>query len=235
MKISTVLPTYNEAKNIVPLIERLIKAAEGKYDTELIVVDDDSPDKTWQIAEDFAKKNQRPGVTIRVIHRTSNRGLPQSIAEGIRSSTGDATSWMDCDLSHTPELLPIMVEALEQGSDIAMASRYVKGGKDTRPFLRIITSRVFNWYANILLSFKVKDYTTGYVIAKKEVFENITISEKGYGEYCVKFLYDALRKGYSIKEIPYIFKDRVVGESKTKILKCGWDYGTAILRMRFKR
>lgn len=236
--VSTVLPTYNESLNIVPLMERLLKAAENKYQTELIVVDDDSPDKTWEIAQNFAEKNSCSN--IRVIRRTDERGLPTAIACGISEAKGSIVTWMDCDLGMPPEIVPKLVEEIQQGLDLAIGSRYVKGGRDLRSPLRVFTSRAINLYTNFILNFKVKDYNTGFVAAKKEVFEKVKIYPHGYGEYCVRFLYQAGKAGFKIKEIGYAFKEREQGVSKTgeylmDILKQGVKYASRVLLFRFGR
>lgn len=235
-KVTTILPTYNESLNIVPLMERLLKTADKKYQTELIVVDDDSPDRTGEIARNFAEKNNYQN--IRIIRRTSERGLPKAIARGIQEAKGDIITWMDCDLGMPPELVPQLVEQIQKGCDIAVGSRYADGGKDTRALLRVITSKAINLYTNLILNFKVKDYDSGFVAAKREVFEKVKIYPYGYGEYCVRFLYQAGRAGFKIKEVGYTFKEREQGVSKTgeylmDILKQGLKYASRVLMFRF--
>lgn len=238
LKVTTVLPTYNESLNIIPLMERLLKAADKKYQTELIVVDDNSPDKTWEIVQNFAEKN--PSQNIRLIKRTSERGLPTAIARGIQEAKGEIITWMDCDLGMPPELVPQLVEQIQNGFDIAVGSRYTKEGKDAREPLRVITSKAINLYTNLILNFKVRDYNSGFVAAKKEVFEKVKIYPHGYGEYCVRFLYQAGKAGFKIKEVGYTFKEREQGVSKTgeylmDILKHGIKYASRVLMFRFGR
>lgn len=231
--VSVVLPTYNEGINIGTLIERTDKALKN-YAHEIIVVDDDSPDKTWEIAENTGK--------AKVIRRVNQRKLVSAIQRGIDEAQGEYIVWMDADLSMPPELIPALLEQIclkeNQGYDLAIASRYVKGGKDQRPLLRVISSRAINLIANIVLNFKVRDYDTGFIAAKREVLENIRLPDSGYGEYCIEFLYRAGRK-YRIKEIPFTFVDRKAGQSKTAatlygLFKFGMMYLKRIIRLRIK-
>lgn len=228
--VSVILPTYNEADNITPLINRISKSLQGR-DFEILVVDDNSPDKTWQLAE--GKPN------VKVIRRMRDRGLVNSINEGIRSSSKEVVVWMDADLSMPPETIPRMIDALEY-NDVVVASRYVKGGKDLRTPLRIITSKMTNLAANLVLNFDVLDYTSGFVAARKKVFTKRLLPQSVYGEYCIEFLYRAGKSGYRVKEIPYAFIDRIEGKSKTagsffSLLRFGFVYLNRILSCRIRK
>jgi len=144
---------------------------------------------------------------------------------------------MDCDLSMPPEVIPKLIKALG-ASDIAVGSRYVKGGKDKRNFTRRITSIMVNQLANLILDFKVLDYDSGFIAAKREVFDKVRFEPKGHGEYCIEFLYKAGKKGFKIKEVPFIFVNRIKGESKTSryiysIAIYGMKYVLKILKLRF--
>jgi dolichol-phosphate mannosyltransferase len=229
-KVSIVLPTYNEKDNIVDLIRAIQKSFDG--DVEIIVVDDDSPDKTWQVVEKIATKD------IRLLRRLDQKCLTTAISDGIAISKGEVVGWMDCDFSMPPEVLPKLAKALDE-YDIAIGSRYIKGGKDVRNTpVGIIGSILINYFAKYLLDPSITDYTTGFVVAKKKVLEDIGL--KGdYGEYCIDLLYKALKKGYKIKEIPYYCIPRKFGESKTapsllKYLQRGTKYINTILRLKFQ-
>ena len=230
--VSVVLPTYNESKNIIPLIESIHRSLSGQR-KEIIVVDDDSPDKTWEIAQ------QVVGKDVKVIRRTSDKGLVKSIQRGIDEARGKYVVWLDADLSMPPEIIPSLVAQLEK-YDVAVGSRYVKGGKDLRPALRLVTSRMINIAANLILNFKVLDYTSGFIAARKTVFSEMSLADSAYGEYCIEFLYSAGKKGYAIKEVPYSFIDRLKGTSKTagtffSLLRFGWVYFKRIVALRFRR
>ncbi|MEW6714449.1 MAG: glycosyltransferase [Nitrospirota bacterium] len=230
-KVSIVLPTYNEKDNIVDLIRAIQKSFNN--DVEIIVVDDDSPDKTWEVVGKIANED------IRLLRRLDQKCLTTAISDGITLSKGAYVGWMDCDFSMPPEALPKMTKALDE-YDVAIGSRYITGGKDARNTpVGIIGSILINYFAKYLLDSSITDYTTGFVVAKKKVVEDIGL--KGdYGEYCIDFLYKALKKGYKIKELPYHCIPRKFGESKTaptlsKYLQRGTKYIQTILRLKFQR
>jgi len=228
LKTSVILPTYNERENITGLIEEILEKA---IPFEVLVIDDDSPDRTWEVVENLGDPR------VRVIRRVGERGLTSAIRKGIAESKGDAVVWMDCDFSMPPSVIPSLIESLES-SDIAIGSRYIEGARDERASLRErLGSRVINTIARFLLGSGIKDYTSGFVAAKREVFKEIDI--KGdYGEYCIDFLYRAKRDGFTIREVPYICVTRRAGESKTAVnlfnyLRRGLRYLYTVLRLRF--
>lgn len=232
--LTVVLPTYNERDNIGPLIEAILRALDPE--PQIIVVDDDSPDGTWQVVQDM--KETHP--TVELLRRVDERGLTTAITAGIDRARGEAVAWMDCDFSMPPELLPDLRAALEEGYDLAVGSRYVRGGRDVgHSLVGRLFSRTINLFASLLLDFSIKDYTSGYIVARREVF--YTIDLRGdYGEYCIDLLYRARRKGFRIKEIPYDCVPRRAGESKTATelsgyFRRGWKYVVTVLRLRFGR
>jgi len=231
--VSVVLPTYNEKENIIEMIRQLSRYL--KKDFEIIVSDDNSPDGTWKIVEDISKKNRN----VKLIRRFENKGVGPSIMDGIKKSKGKYIVWMDCDLAMPPSLVPKMV-ALLKVYDVVVGSRYVKGGKDNRSFIRVITSLGVNFLANIILNFKIRDYNSGFIAVKCEVFNNVEFDPKGHGEYCIEFLYKCTKKGYKIKEIGYVFTERKLGESKTaqyiySIALHIFKYFWRILKVRFSK
>ena len=229
-EVSIVLPTYNEKDNIVDLIYAIQNNLEDSV--EIVVVDDDSPDKTWQFVE--ALKNEQ----VKLLRRTDKRGLTSAIADGIALSTGSLIGWMDCDFSMPPEMLPLLVDALNE-SDIAIGSRFIKGALDERdiPF-EMFSTKMLNFLTRKILTSQISDYTTGFVIAKREVLEEIDL-RGDYGEYCIDFLYRAFKKGYKIKELPYKCAPRRAGESKTapnlfRYFMRSLKYFTTIIRLRIQ-
>lgn len=230
--VSVVLPTYNEAGNIGPLIETLL--AHLPTESEVVVVDDDSPDLTWETVEDLSRKDGR----IRLIHRIGRRGLTSAIQEGIEAARGTYIFWMDCDFSQPPEMISELLKALEQ-VDIVVASRYVPGGaeKGHSP-LGSFLSKMICWFASRVLSSQIKDYTSGYIGTRKEILTALPL-RGDYGEYCIDFLFRAHKKGFRILEIPYTCVPRRSGESKTATnlrgyLIRGRKYIGAILQLRFQ-
>ncbi|MEK6692697.1 MAG: polyprenol monophosphomannose synthase [Nitrospirota bacterium] len=235
MRESIILPTYNERVNIGALIREILEKVNP---AEVIVVDDDSPDRTWEVVRDFGDPR------VRLIRRINERGLTSAINEGISASKGDAVVWMDCDFSMPPAVIPELLGAVEE-YDIAIGSRYIGNAKDDRDSLRErIGSWMINRLARFLLDSSINDYTSGFIAARKNVFKSGSGSETDlrgdYGEYCIDFLYRAKRKGFTIKEIPYICVTRRHGESKTatslfKYIKRGMSYISTILKLRFSR
>jgi dolichol-phosphate mannosyltransferase len=229
--VSVVLPTYNEAENIVDLIDAIERALAG-YELEILVVDDNSPDGTWRLVAARGQVDSR----VRVIHRTTERGLTSAIWAGIRQSRGDVVCWMDCDFSHPPETLPQLVQNLDQGYDLVVGSRYVPGGRDARkdsPF-RVLTSQVITKVSNLLLVPNFRDYTSGFIAARRQVFDVVDL-RGNYGEYFIDLVYRAYRAGFKILEIPYENAPRRAGESKTEsgFVKKGLQYCWVVARLRF--
>jgi len=230
--ISIVLPTFNERDNILPLIERTLDALSD-WAAEVVVVDDDSPDGTWRRVAQKAEAEPR----VRLIRRTTERGLTSAIWRGITEARGAWVGWMDCDLSMPPEDWPRLADALRRGADIAVGSRYVPGGADVahsragRAF-----SRLINWAASLLLDGRIKDYTSGFILARRAVFQSITL-RGDYGEYCIDLLYRAVKAGFRVVEVPYICVPRQAGESKTAAnawgyLTRGVNYVKTVSRLR---
>jgi dolichol-phosphate mannosyltransferase len=230
-KISVILPTYNERENIGRLVERIFRSVNDSL--QIIVVDDDSPDGTWKVVQEIAERDHR----VRLLRRVGRRGLTSALVEGISLARGEIVVWMDCDFSMPPEVVPRLVREIG-AFDIVVGSRYVEGGKDARdsPF-RIVTSRLFDRFGSLVLQSPVKDITSGFVAAKKELFDNISLSGR-HGDYCIDFLYRAVRRGFKVKEIPYTNMPRSMGKTKTnpnifEFLKYGWIYTLTVLRLRF--
>jgi dolichol-phosphate mannosyltransferase len=234
--ISIILPTYNEAGNIEPLIERTLAALQDyPGGVEVVVVDDDSPDGTWRLVTEKAKSDER----VRLIRRTTEKGLTSAISRGIDEARGQWVGWMDCDLSMPPEEWPRLAEALAQGAGMAVGSRYVPGGADVaHSWTGRTFSRLINVGAGLLLDWSIKDYTSGFILGRKEIFEAIDL-RGDYGEYCIDLLYRVKRAGYPIHELPYRCVPREAGESKTAAnmwgyLTRGRNYVKTIWRLRFE-
>ncbi len=235
-QISIVLPTYNEAGNIEELIDRTLQAlGDQPGGVEVVVVDDHSPDGTWRLVSGKAAADAR----VRLIHRRDESGLTSAISRGIHEAHGQWVGWMDCDLSMPPEEWPRFVDALNNGADMAVGSRFVPGGRDIAHTVSgRLFSRIINLWAGLVLTWSIKDYTSGFILARKEIFDQLDL-RGDYGEYCIDMLYRSHRAGYTIKELPYMFIPRVSGESKTATniwgyLTRGVNYVTTILRLRFK-
>jgi dolichol-phosphate mannosyltransferase len=228
--VSIVLATYNEREHIIATLAGIRKAVPGPL--EIIVVDDDSPDRTWKLVTDAGL----PDVTL--IRRIDTRGLASAFMRGIIESRGDIVGWMDADMSMPPDLLPGMIDALHD-ADVVVGSRYVAGGADVRQPVRRLASVVINRFASLVLGHGIRDYDSGFVVLRRSVFDKVSIIPTGYGAYFIEFVYTCCRKGLRVREVPYVFRDRTSGVSKsiTSISRFAWlgsGYVYRILRARFR-
>lgn len=233
--ISIILPTYNEKDNIIDLIRAIQKSVD--YEVEIIVVDDDSPDKTWQLVEDLKDDN------VRLLRRKNQKCLTTAISDGVSMSNGEVVVWMDTDLSMPPEKINDLLKKIDEGYDISVGSRYISGGgtviieKSQDSMLSAVLSFVMNFIIQRLLDLSFKDYTSGFIAVRKDVFRDIKL-RGDYGEYFIDFIYKAIKKGYKVVEIPYILQARKYGKSKTgtnlfQYCKRGIKYVVTTLRLRF--
>jgi dolichol-phosphate mannosyltransferase len=230
-RISIVLATYNERENIVDTIQSIFEHV--KDPVEVIVVDDDSADQTWQLVESLGD----PRVVV--IRRVDTRGLASAFNRGIIESRGEIVGWMDADMCMPPSMLPAMVDKLNE-HDIVVGSRYAQGGKDDRAPLRVISSRLINGLAGLVLGYGIKDYDSGFVVLRRTVFNKVSIIPTGYGAYFMEFLYTCRKKGLTVYEMPYVFRDRAKGISKSapsifKFFKTGMQYVIRIFTARLRR
>jgi len=236
--VSVIMPTLNEAGNIVSLIKCTVDALQkaGINEIEIIVVDDDSPDRTWEIASQVV----RPPASIEIIRRIENHGLTASLSAGIEAARHNVIVWLDCDFSHPPERIPQMLYMLDQGFDVAVNSRYVVGGSEDRVgewgAMQMFLSLLLNWFTRFLLDASFADYTSGFVAVRREVLQEIPL-RGDYGEYFVDFIFRTLHKKFRICELPYMAMPRRSGESKTgknilQYLQRGRKYVGTVLRLR---
>jgi dolichol-phosphate mannosyltransferase len=205
--LSIITPTYNEKEVIGDLITAVFNVLnQAQIPGELIIVDDNSPDGTADIAEAMNKMHN-----IKVVRRSGKLGLSSAVIEGFNAATGEILLVMDADLSHDPAIIPLMHNALtDEGYELAVGSRYVPGGgvKDW-PVIRQIISRG----ACLMGSFvtPIKDVTSGYFAFKRAIIEGVKLNPIGYKIGLEIFVKARYRKW---KEIPYIFSDRKAGKSK---------------------
>jgi dolichol-phosphate mannosyltransferase len=213
-ELSIVLPTYNESGNILLLLEELKKNLSIPY--EAIVVDDNSPDGTWQMVADYAKSN----TEVKLIHRVNERGLTSAINAGIDAATGQLVMWMDVDLSMPPNRIPALLAAINSGADVAVGSRYVAGGGDARavtPLLsfQLLLSKILSILGGWFLGCSFRDWSSGFIVLKREALSHYRLTGD-YGEYFIGLIYYLIKvKKLSVVEIPYILTPRERGESKT--------------------
>lgn len=209
--ISIIIPTYNERNNITPLVERLIKTlADRKF--EILFIDDNSKDGTIDVIADLATK-----YPVKAIVRASERGLATAILHGFKFSRGNIIGVMDADLQHPPEINAALIKAIENGADMAIASRYVPGGGVPNwGLLRRIISKGASSIAHLFLpdSRKIHDPMSGFFMFRGEGIDQVVFKPIGY-----KILLELLMIGKfkNVVEVPFIFEDRSSGRSKMKV------------------
>jgi dolichol-phosphate mannosyltransferase len=202
--LSVVVPTYNEAGSVTGLAERL-HAALADREWELVIVDDGSPDGTADMAEALA-----PRIPVKVVRRAGKAGLASAVVAGFTAARGDILVVMDADLSHPPEVVPALVNAVEHGADLAVGSRYVSGGGVMDwPLQRRVVSRVACLMGNLLVP--VRDATSGFFALRRSVIDGVTLNPIGF-----KIGFEVIARGRHKKvvEVPYTFRDRELGASK---------------------
>ena len=209
-----VIPTYNEILNIKNIIEAVMKLPEG---FDVLVVDDDSPDGTAAVVATMAKE-----FTDRVFleKRTEKSGLGTAYVHGFKWALGNGYDYifeMDADFSHNPKDLSRLYQACIDGADLAIGSRYVKGVNVVNwPLNRVLLSYFASIYVRIITGMKIHDTTAGFIAYKRKVLETIPLDDIKFVGYAfqIEMKYRAFCKGFNIREIPIIFTDRVLGESK---------------------
>jgi dolichol-phosphate mannosyltransferase len=208
-----VVPTYNERDNVRGISEKFLAALPG---TELLFVDDNSPDGTGALLDELAAAEPR----IHVMHRAGKLGLGTAYVEGFGWGLARGYDYlfeMDADGSHDPKYLPTMLALAEDGADLVVGSRYVPGGGTANWGIgRQIISRGGGLYARTVLGVDVRDLTAGFVCWRRAALEAIdlaTITSNGYS-FQIEMKYRALNKGLRLVETPIVFVDRRVGQSK---------------------
>jgi dolichol-phosphate mannosyltransferase len=242
VQISLVVPTYNERENITALIPRVHAVLAGcKSSFEIIIVDDDSPDRTWEVAQAMAQVYPN----VRVIRRLNERGLARAVVRGWQEARGAILAVMDGDLQHPPETLALLIKALEdQRADIVVASRHVEGGavSDWNAARRAIS-----WSATLAATWMlpgtlatVRDPMSGYFVLRRSVIAGCRLDPTGY-----KILLEVLGRGRygAVAEVPYVFVERQRGGSKlgprqywqfvTHLVYLAWNTGEAARFLRY--
>ncbi|MBT3321382.1 MAG: polyprenol monophosphomannose synthase [Anaerolineae bacterium] len=214
MNITIIIPTYNEAENLPKLVSALFSL---NLDIRLLIVDDNSPDGTGEIADSLAADYLDK---VKILHREGKLGLRTAYLTGIElalATETDAIAQMDADFSHDPERLLEMADMLKN-RDVVLGSRYVSGGRvdENWPLWRKALSAFGNFYARTILSFELRDVTTGFRLWRRETLEGMPlnrIQSSGY-VFLVEMAYMAYSLGYRFGEVPIYFADRQWGKSK---------------------
>jgi dolichol-phosphate mannosyltransferase len=232
LKTIIIIPTYNEIDNLRPLLTQIFSNAP---ETDILIVDDNSPDGTGKLADEIRIENAQ----VNVLHRPGKQGLGTAYIAGFKYAMEhgyDAAFEMDADFSHDPRYLPDFLKAIEN-ADLVIGSRYIPGGDTPNwSMLRRLISGGGNIFARLVLGIPVHDCTAGYRCYRRNVLESIdldTIQSQGYA-FQVELAYRVMQKGFKIVETPIVFMDRRIGKSKMsrKIVIEGFTY---VLKARFSK
>ena len=226
IKLSVILPTFNEAANIATLIDRLNNILKPlDFPFEIIVIDDNSTDGT-------GKAIQKNFPNIHLVVRTTEAGLASAIRRGIEEAQGEFCVWMDSDLSMPPNLIPYFLKHLDEGADFVLGSRYCKGGGmkgsagkgnpqifgklwgSHDSLISALLSVAGNKAVSILGRGKIHDFTSGFYAGKRELLLKLPI-QGGPIDYCIRLSHTALKRGLLIVEVPMVMGVRITGKSKT--------------------
>ena len=213
-KTIIIIPTYNEKENVVKMTQAIMGL---NLELSILFVDDNSPDGTSRLIADLVKKYPNQ---VFLESREGKQGLGTAYIHGFKWALErkyDYIFEMDCDFSHAPEDIIRLKNACEQGADMAIGSRYCKGGKVKNwPLKRIMMSYLASLYVRMILWIPIKDTTAGFKCYKAKVLETVNLDQitfKGYAfQICMK--YAALKHGFKVAEVPIVFVDRLYGESK---------------------
>ena len=213
-EVTIIIPTYNESENIIQVLKSIGEYIPKDIATEAIVVDDNSPDGTGKLVEDYINDTQnKTGYTIDVIHRKTKSGLSSAILDGIQHSSGETVVVMDSDFSHPPKIIPQLIEEIKTSKyDIVIASRYTEGGEvNGWSTKRKLISKTAKGIAKAGLGVNESDPMSGFFAFNRNILEGIKFDAIGY-----KMLLEILvkTKNAKVKEIPYTFTNRTRGSSK---------------------
>jgi dolichol-phosphate mannosyltransferase len=207
-----IIPTFNEAENIKPIVSRVRAAVPG---ADILITDDNSPDGTGKIADELAAEDSH----VQVLHRKGKEGLGAAYLAGFRWGMEHGYGVlveMDADGSHQPEELPRMLTALK-GADLVLGSRWVPGGRVVNwPRSRVLISRGGSSYSRVLLGLPIRDVTGGFRAFRKETLEGLGLEDVSSQGYCfqVDLARRAVDAGFQVVEVPITFVDRALGDSK---------------------
>ena len=226
--VSIILSTYNEAPVIEDTLKKIFETIKG---VEIVLVDDNSTDGTLEKVKNFKEFN------IKIFSR-KERGLASAFLLGLINTTGEKIGWIDSNMGDLIKFFPAMIKDLDD-NDIILLSRDVEHGSDNRSKLRVISSKLINFFCRIVLSDKIKDYTSSIFIMNRSCLKSAVPIGYGHGEFFIEFLYKCLKANLKIKEIPYIQPPDKEGLSKTasgilNFFKLGFNYIIRIIIIKIR-
>jgi dolichol-phosphate mannosyltransferase len=227
-RLSVVVPTYNESANIAALVTEILRTGDG---IEVVVVDDASPDGTADVVRQGFAGDPR----VRLIVRTSDRGLAKSIRTGLEAAAGERVVVMDSDFNHDPQVIPTMRQLLDR-FDMVVGSRFVTGGGMEDEF-RYHCSAVYNILIRLVLGTRIQDNLSGFFGIRRQALQKVDYDSIffGYGDYYFRLLSAAVDLKLSIVEIPIFYRLRTGGESKTSFVRVLGLYTKELLQFAAKQ
>jgi glycosyltransferase involved in cell wall biosynthesis len=228
--ISIIVPAHNEEGNLPRLVEELLPLARRMKNTEIVLVDDNSKDRTPSLCDKYAKQYNE----VRTIHRKGRKGMGFTLQEGTLAASGDIIIWTMADLSDDLNAIPKFVKKIQNGADMVFGSRYMQGGNPgDLSFLKKTASKGFVMLSRILIGIKVHDITNAFRGFRKEVFNSIPLVS---GDFAIspEFSLKAHRNGYKLGEVPTDYTDRREGVAQFKFFKMGRRYFKIFLKASFR-
>lgn len=229
-KISIVIPSHNEERNLPSLISTLDNLRKReRWDCEIVIVDDNSTDSTGKVAEALSRKHKK----ITVIHRRGNPGMGNALKEGTAKSKGSIIIWTMADKSDNPETFPKMIAKINSGFDMVFGSRYIAGGsRGDLAFHKALLSRGYSVASKIIFGLKANDITNAFRCFRKEAFEKVKLLS---GDFAIspEFAIKAHKAGFRLGEVPTGYSDRKEGKTTFKIMKMGGRY-VSMFKYAFK-
>jgi dolichol-phosphate mannosyltransferase len=222
-KAIVIIPTYNEKENIGGAVLALLDVFEKVpgWQLGILVVDDNSPDRTYEVVEDLSKQHKSVDLLLNKNKSGLGGAYLKGMAMAFNEMSADVVFEFDADLSHDPSKIPAFLQAIENGADLVLGSRYIPGGgiPDNWGLHRKLLSKVGNLFINVVLAnFSIRDWTTGYRAIKKEVYHQVLpyLQSERFSGYTfqIGFLFQAVNAGFKIVEVPFQFVDRTYGSSK---------------------
>ncbi|PIU74920.1 MAG: hypothetical protein COS76_03525 [Candidatus Portnoybacteria bacterium CG06_land_8_20_14_3_00_39_12] len=239
MKLSVILPTYNESGNIAKLISAINNQEDlTRYKKEFIVIDDNSPDGTANEVKKLCQKN----FPVKLIIRKKEKGLATAILSGIRQATGEIIVLMDTDFNHRPKDIIRLLEPIKkQQADLVIGSRYIPGGGmhiTEASRWQYWLSKWGNYLVNRwLINLPVQESLSGFVAVRKKLLSKLNLVRifYGYGEYCMRLLFFCHKAGFIIREVPVMYDLRRYGVSKSSLKRMVYYYLKTALELKFHR
>ena len=226
-KVSIIIPAHNEEGNLRKCVSSVMKTCK-KLDYEIVLVDDVSRDKTGGIVDDLAKRYRR----VKSVHRKMPNGFGRAIKTGLEKSKGDILIPFMADMSDDPKTILKMVKGIDSGYDIAVGSRFIKGGKTVDyPKAKYLAHRIYNKLVALVFMKDIKDFSNAFKAYRRGVLDGVDIESDGFEITSEMILKPIIMKNAKVIEVPTTWKNRKTGKAKfSGLYKQGWCYGKVLLK-----